>query len=114
MTNDKGFIFPYVVFIILITFICITTSAVIFTNELDMTQNHIDQLKIETLIQMAYTQFNEEFPPFEHEQEEVHYWYPDGDVKITYTILNDSQVNLYFFVQTVNNDIYTVTKLMSI
>src|SRR5699024_6088274 len=114
MTNNKGFILPSLLLIIFVTFISITTSAIIFTNELVMTQNNIDQLKIETLIQMTYTQFNEEFPPFEQEQEEVHYLFPYGDVKITYTILNDSQVNLYFFVQTDNDDIYTVTKLISI
>lgn len=114
MTNEKGFMLPYILLIILLTFVCLSASVHIYNNEINLTQSHIDRLKIETLIQMAYTEFKDDFSQFELEREEVYYRYPDGHVTITYTIFNESLANLYFYVETESNAVYTVTKLINL
>ncbi|QGS68865.1 hypothetical protein CV093_11790 [Oceanobacillus sp. 143] len=52
---------PYVLFIIAIVYIIVTTNIAMYRNDLQLTENQIEQVKIETLFQMQREQFKQEF-----------------------------------------------------
>lgn len=58
--NEMGFILPSVTFIIFILFILLSTNIAIYKQDVDMANNHIKQIKIETLIQLALDSYKAE------------------------------------------------------
>ncbi|MFD2046055.1 hypothetical protein ACFSTA_12305 [Ornithinibacillus salinisoli] len=108
MTNQKGFALPYVMFISLIVFIFVATNIVTFQNNLHVTNKIIENIKIETLFQMGYTNFYKDIESLINTEDTVTYVFPDGVVEITYFQLNDSTLSLYMNITTVNDTHYTV------
>src|SRR5690625_3493711 len=58
--NEKGFFLPYVLIVAVIMLTIITTSILIYKTEVESTQFFIDQLELETIIQMGRAQFKAE------------------------------------------------------
>ena len=59
MRQSEGFIFPYVLFIISILFLIITGSITSYQHDTSITDNMLEQVKIETLFQMSHTEFKD-------------------------------------------------------
>src|SRR5699024_12432963 len=77
-TNSLGFILSYVLFLIMIIFIVLSASIHIYKKEMLMTHQHIEQQKIESLIQIGITMFKEELVTEDIHTEKVTYTFPDG------------------------------------
>ncbi|SDQ50433.1 hypothetical protein SAMN05216231_1731 [Virgibacillus salinus] len=108
--NSRGFILPYVLFIIAIALIIITASINMYQNEIQITNNQIDQLKIETLIQMARTTFKEELLlGKEMNSNPVYYQFPYGYVQVDYIELDEKEYHLFFNITTDSEATFTIT-----
>src|SRR5699024_12147737 len=60
ITNQHGFFLPYVLFIVSLTFIIVSTNIKIYNNEIQMMNHLTEQIKIETLLNMGRTKFTKE------------------------------------------------------
>ncbi|HEX6594442.1 MAG TPA: competence type IV pilus minor pilin ComGG [Bacillota bacterium] len=105
--NENGFFYPYVLFIVSILFVIIMANISIYTNEIQMTHQLIEQTQVETLVQMGLTAFKEDFTGDQHEGI-VSYQFPPGRVDITFSS-NEKQIRLKIKVETNTNYTYTLT-----
>ncbi|HLR01130.1 MAG TPA: hypothetical protein VK111_00085 [Virgibacillus sp.] len=87
--NEKGFILPLVLFITAIVMVIVLSGIQIYKNNIQLTHHHIQQLKIETLLQSALTRFKQELkngditlPGSSDELLSTSYTFPDGQVEI--------------------------------
>lgn len=108
MTNTKGFFLPYVLFVTAFVFIIITANINIYTNDIQITHNHLDQLDIETLVQMGRTKFKEELSTIDSEAGTKTYVFPNGNVEITYELFSEMQYDLELTVYTNKDLVYSV------
>lgn len=106
--NEAGFFLPYVLFITSLVFMIVTTSINIYQQDTQMTHRYVDQLRIETLVQMGLATFRKEYLPNESSTLTVDYVFPDGEVTIVYHLIDEFEYRLHFTVLTVNDSLYTV------
>jgi|SRR5690625_77932 len=64
--SESGFILPSVSLIIFILFIIFTTNIAIYKQDVVIADNHIKQIKIETLIQLALESYKAELKASDH------------------------------------------------
>jgi len=111
--NEKGFFLPYVLIVAVIMLTIITTSILIYKTEVESTQFFIDQLELETIIQMGRAQFKAEEVYKNHNQGQVTYIYPYGEIFIKYRMENEQTVFLELQVKTDSNVItHTQNRLL--
>ncbi|QKY69447.1 hypothetical protein [Lentibacillus sp. CBA3610] len=113
-TNQQGFIFPYVLFIIALTLIVITASVQLYQSEIHITQNQTEQLKIETLFQMAHTQFKEDITKQSESSGTISYELPYGDVLVEYGQLNEREYPTNFIMETDTGATHNINNRISI
>lgn len=106
MNNEKGFFLPYVLFITTIVFLLLTMSIKKYHQEIDMTYHHMEQLRIETLFQMAREELKLQILKDPQSSGSVAYNFPDGYVKVTYHELQTEHYKLLLSVQTINDSTY--------
>jgi|SRR5690625_1659972 len=103
ITNNGGFYLPYVLTISVIVLSLVTTSIMMYQNEMKMTKNIIEQVEVETLIQMAREKFKHDKVYNEHSTGQINYVFPNGVVHIQYEFMNEETLQLHFFTETKNN-----------
>jgi len=113
-TDQKGFVFPYVLFFIALALIIITANVHVYQDEIRITQHQTEQLKIETLLQMARTQFKEDVSAKPETVTTISYEYPYGDVVVEYTRQTKQVYHLYFRIQTDNGATHSVFNRMTL
>lgn len=79
-----------------------------YQDEIQITHNQINQLKIETLIQMARTSFKEEILLGKELDNPIHYHFPYGDVEIDYIVINENEYHLLFSIKTDSNATFMI------
>lgn len=104
MTKEKGFILPYTLFITTIILLLLTASINIYSREVQMTHQAVEQLKLETLFQMGRTKFKNELSTLNSHNDTIVYTFPDGTVEIEYIVGEDDH-NLHFTIYTKNNSV---------
>lgn len=109
MNNDAGFFFPYVLLVTAVVFIFITATITMYASDGKITEKHMEQVKIETLFQMAHSKFTEENETKEIDSGESYYTFPYGNVEITYAPSDENRYELYFNITTDKNDVYSIT-----
>ncbi|ALX48076.1 competence type IV pilus minor pilin ComGG [Lentibacillus amyloliquefaciens] len=100
ITNQQGFILPYVLFFIALSLIIVTSTVHLYQNEIHITENQTEQIKIETLFQMARTQAKESIRTASETNDTMSYTFPYGDVLVEYGKLNDHEYRLLFTIET--------------
>ncbi|GGK03253.1 hypothetical protein GCM10007063_26830 [Lentibacillus kapialis] len=110
-TNQQGFVFPYVLFFIALAFIILTANVNIYQDEIRITQNQTEQLKIETLIQMARGHLKDELAD-KPDTGTIEYEFPYGDVTAHYVKLHHQTYHLYVTCQTDNGATYQIINQM--
>ena len=105
--KDEGFILLHVLFIVSLVFILITSSIAAYRNEIYITERQIDQIKIETLFQMAQAKYRKELDAAsEKEPFSASYIFPDGMVDITVTAVKENYVKLHFIIRFDDSDAF--------
>lgn len=106
MNNDNGFILPSILFIIVIMFIVLTTNIKIYYHDQFITEQHLEQLKIETIVQMGRLMVKKELIKAPN-TEKVHYTFPDGNITIEIIPMDHAEYHLHLTVVTNNLSTYT-------
>lgn len=110
MNNESGFFLPYVLFIATLIFIIIAASIRTYQHDIEITHHFIEQLKAETIVQLAITSFNQEYLEAGQNTLDFHYSFPPGDASIRYNFIDDFEYRLHFTVLTSNGLSYTTLK----
>lgn len=92
--NQRGFILPYTLFVIAIVLLLLTIQIRTYQNDIRISHNHQEQLKIETLIQMGREQFKQDIVSKEKTTGAVTYKFPPGKVIIKYTQIDSAEYKL--------------------
>lgn len=92
--NQKGFILPYTLFIVTVVLSLFTILISTYQNDIRISHNHQEQLKIETLIQMGHEQFKQDITSEKNTTGSKTYKFPPGDVTIEYTRMDDGEYKL--------------------
>lgn len=102
MRQSEGFIFAYVLFIISILFLIITGSITSYQHDTSITDNMLEQVKIETLFQMSHTEFKDALQGHDTLQEDdvFDYDYPYGMVTVSIRKIQDDNVYAHFQITT--------------
>ncbi|MEC5422261.1 hypothetical protein QGM71_02005 [Virgibacillus sp. C22-A2] len=108
ISNEKGFVLPYILFIITLVFIFLTSNISTYKNEIKMTENHLEQVIIETLYQMGHTKLKEEFVTNNYHATQISYSFPDGLVNINLTPLTQTKYRLEFNITTTKRSVYNL------
>lgn len=109
--HERGIVLPYVVIICLMVMMNILFAVTLYYQEMDMTKSHLEQLNLDTMLQRAYTLFRKEYPVFTVPHGQVDYPFVEGDVTITYTLLDDHRMNVYVLVET-EQAVYSTRKII--
>lgn len=112
LCNQSGFFLPYVLGITVIIIFATVTHINLYQQDIKVTHQHLEQLKIETLIQMGYQKFQEEYPVVDSDQFEVGYSFPHGTVNLRYKTLGEMDYNLHVDVLTFNNSAFATYRMI--
>lgn len=110
MNNTSGFMLPYVLLIVSIIFIVATANINIYEQEIEITEQYIEQLKVESLLQMAHDKFRNEHSSIKADRLTVEYDLPSGLVIVSYTIVEEKLKHLHFEIFTDKQSHYTFLK----
>lgn len=101
INNEKGFILPYVLFMVFLLFILITSSIKTYQNDIYLTDHYLEHLRIETLFQRGKMKFSKEvlsssnpFPPT------TNYEFNDGYVTIQVREVSDKVYEIVYNITT--------------
>lgn len=109
MMNERAFYLPYVLIVSVITLAIITTTVIIYENEMKITNNLLEQLEIETLFQMARDKFIEDRMYNEETNGQINYTFPNGTVHINYSFVEENIVEVQFHAVTTNQYALNIT-----
>ncbi|WP_096270581.1 hypothetical protein [Paucisalibacillus globulus] len=107
--HEKGFILPSVLFLTTIVLLYFSSSLLTYKHDVQLTFNLIEQVKSQTLFQMAYMQYKTDYLSQNIIEEDVDYSFPTGEVKVKVIELGNN-IQLEFIIQTNNNFNFFVTK----
>lgn len=112
LRNQSGFFLPYVLGITVVIMFVVVTQVNLYQQDVKVTHQHIEQLKIETLVQMGYQKFQEDHSVVDSNQFEVDYAFPYGTVNLRYKKLGDMDYNLHVDVLTADHSEYATYSKM--
>ena len=92
--KQDGFLLPYVTFIITLLLLSVISAIALYSNDRVITELQLEQVELETLHQMGYTEFKNNLMDYSitAQQQSITYSYPNGQVLITYYQNNDNKI----------------------
>lgn len=113
ISKENGFFLPYVLFITSLIFILTTSNIAIYQNDLQITKNQIEQIRIETLFQMARSTFKANISDYDEQNNIANYSFPDGKVEILIDSIEGEQYHLQFTMLTKEQGAnYVITNIL--
>jgi len=99
ITNkESGFILPVVLFVASIVMMIIASHIYMYHHDIQITENQLQQVKVESLFQMSLTLVKQDLPAIEKLPANISYSFPDGEV--TVNIVDQGSYKLTFTIQT--------------
>jgi len=112
-TSQSGFIMPFVLFLTIFIFILVSSSIQHYKLDIEITERHIQQLKMETLFQMGREKVKQEINAVSL-PETFTYDFPDGIVRIEAKALEQDTIELFYTIEAKSNHhIYAITDTLS-
>lgn len=105
--NNAGFILPYVLLISTLIFIVLSASITTYQHDVQMMEYHIEQMRIETIIQMGYAQIKRELLD-NPDLDQASYTFPDGNIDITVRQMTNNKYQLHMMILTNNGSNYKI------
>lgn len=102
LSDQSGFYLPYTLCITIIILLTVTTYIKLYRQDIEVTHQHLEQLTIETLRQVAFQKFKEDYPTIDTDQVLTHYTFPTGTVKVRYESSEEPLYNLQIDVLTID------------
>lgn len=115
-TNEKGFFFPYMMFVAILVLMIVLANIAIYKNNLEFTMLEQEQIKISTLVQMGTAKCKADFiqnPPSDTTGH-IEYNFPYGKVQINFTQINSYEYNLKLFIKTDHSGKFATTETLTI
>ncbi|RFA32810.1 hypothetical protein CAI16_16855 [Virgibacillus dokdonensis] len=100
--NNAGFMFPFVLVITVLVLLIITATAYHYQNNIVMTKNQIEQLKIETMVQMSRERVKQALIQNGELKKQMYFSFPYGDVSLRINALSSDKYTLFFTITTDN------------
>ncbi|WP_077299474.1 competence type IV pilus minor pilin ComGG [Virgibacillus pantothenticus] len=100
--KESGFMLPLVLFVTALVFLIISTTVHRYQNNVIMTKNQIEQLKIETLVQMSREKIKQELIQNGEIENQMDISFPYGEVSVRITSLTPEKYRLFFTITTNN------------
>ena len=107
--SEKGFILPSVLFLTTLVLLYFSSGLLAYKHDVQITYNMMEQVKGQSLFQLAYTQHKKDYLSHNRIEKNVEYSFPIGNVKINTTVMNEV-IQLEFNIETNNDFSITVTK----
>src|SRR5690625_5052207 len=98
--NERGFYLPFVLFVALIVFSTITTAIIIYQNELAIEHQLWEQIKSETIAQMAVYEFKNGKQYLQMPHGTIEYEFPPGKATVEYEQRGESHFKLQLSIET--------------
>ena len=95
LCNQSGFYLPYVLFLTVVVLFTLVTHISVYQRDIQVTHQHLEQLRIETLNQMALKKMQAELLPEEPNGWRMNYSFPSGTVELKLHALSDDLYNLH-------------------
>lgn len=99
ITKNDGFIMLQVLFVVSLLFILIISSIATYRNEVYITARQVEQVKIETLFQMAQSKYKQELAASDAPPSAASFSFPDGTVDISVTEITNHYIKLHFSIK---------------
>lgn len=112
--NDKGYIFPFVLFVALVMFSAVTASILIYRNEIMISNQILEQMTAETIVQMSVHRFKEEKPFIILPTGTISYQFPSGSVEVFYEPIEPNYYNLILTIETNKKKTFSIQKRLHI
>ena len=114
INKEDGFFLPFVMFIISIIFIVITANIATYRNDIHITDNYLEQLKIETLFQMGHGALKEDLENSDKIIDKKSYSFPEGNVEISLISSSDEKFIYDFIISTNKHPHYALIHQMNV
>lgn len=101
--SEAGFFLPYTFVIALITMLVVMTGVEIYKNEMMLSNRMIDQLEIETLIQLGRDRLLQEVPLSHFKENKITYTFPSGTSEIEFVKIEEGNINIFLKIRTIND-----------
>ncbi|MEN2765992.1 hypothetical protein [Ornithinibacillus xuwenensis] len=111
--NQKGITFPSVLLLTSLVLLHLSFSIISFSHDIRITANHMEQIKAQTLFQIGYERYEEEFLQ-KKDFRSTTYESPDGVNHINISQMADNTLLLHFNIVTNEDYHYTVTKKLNL
>ncbi|MFC3039058.1 hypothetical protein ACFOGI_02160 [Virgibacillus xinjiangensis] len=98
--KEHGFFLPYVLVIILVVLSGVASSIHAYKNTIDISRNHLEEIKIETLFQMGRAKVEKDLDTQEEVPRLAMYDFPDGNVVIDIFPMDPDTLLLHFLITT--------------
>ncbi|MFD1038477.1 competence type IV pilus minor pilin ComGG [Virgibacillus byunsanensis] len=113
ISNQEGFVLPYVLFFAALALFVVIASTDRYSNDVQITHNQIEQIRIETLVQMGRAKLLDELAHIPQDSP-ITYSFPDGVVEISIISIKDNQYNLHLNVTTSSGSVYDTTNTLTL
>lgn len=114
MNNQRGFVFPFVLFTITIILLSITVSISLYQYDIELSKKAVDQYNIESLFQMARKSLmdDEEFRLL-NENTQRNYKFPNGEVTVTISKVQKDYIHATFRIKTNQDSHFIMRHIMN-
>ncbi|HLR08249.1 MAG TPA: hypothetical protein VK136_03160 [Bacillota bacterium] len=107
--DQHGFFLPSILFVTTLALVVLSVSIQMYRNELEITHNQIEQLRVETLLQMGREQFIDDRNKNQLKVNPVVYSFPHGEIEIQYLQLEEDLYQLHNTISTIDGFSYTIS-----
>lgn len=97
MNNQAGFAMPLVLFAVATILTIIFSHIYIYTNDIHITKNHREQIKMETLFQMSLVRLKEDLHTIENYPAYLSYEFPYGNVTVRIPDKNNDELTFHIY-----------------
>jgi len=113
VNKSQGFFLPLVLIMSIIILLIITTTVKIYRSELNITKNLIQQLEVDTIIQMGLEKFKDDSSNIEQTKGIITYSLPkEYNVNIQYHFVEENVVKLDYDIELQSNESYQITQFV--
>ena len=106
--NQSGFVLPTILFMLSIITLGLMTTIILYERNIFATQFYLDQLQIETMMQMAHTSFTNTYSVESWSTIQDVFHFPTGHVKVTYNRWDDILYTLHYEIVTDTTESFTI------
>lgn len=101
--QEEAFFLPIVLMISILVLSGIMTSIIIYKNELQITEQLVNQIEAETLLQMALEEFSNDEKNRNEKMGQIIYNFPNGDAIVDYELVEEHKYLCIISVITTKN-----------